>query len=164
MPKDPYKTYETGAGIAEIGAAAAGAATGFANPTGPFLNAFSAYHDHKFRKIRFEGDRQALANAPAGEERRRQWSSAQMRSSEPLPENGIMLPMDERGRLIVDDKTRKSQNKSVGGLFGGPQKQESGLDRASQPFPENGFTDEFQNKYGRLIDKSETKKDGKRLG
>lgn len=51
MSKDPYKTYEGGAGVADIAAAATCAPTAFPNPMGGIQNAQAAYHNHKFMKL-----------------------------------------------------------------------------------------------------------------
>lgn len=51
MSKDPYKTYEGGAGVADIAAAATCASTAFPNPMGGIQNAQAAYHNHKFMKL-----------------------------------------------------------------------------------------------------------------
>lgn len=73
-----------------------------------------------------------MANAPAGEERRRQWSSPEMMAT---LEND--LPMDKVGRLIDDKRPM----------------------RASDQFPENGFTGKHglsKSEAGALMHKFET--------
>ncbi|RAL17630.1 uncharacterized protein BO97DRAFT_419867 [Aspergillus homomorphus CBS 101889] len=81
MSQDPYETHDGGSDIVGFTTAAAGANSAFSNPMGAVLNAQATYHTHQCIKLRLKGIEGALQDEATGDQRRREWSSPQMRAS-----------------------------------------------------------------------------------